>query len=362
MPGRTREQLIDLAGQATVRLTGGTDPVVTTLRQDASNRSYHRVAVARGTPSTLVVMELGDPRPEETTKGSTPVDLPFLDVQRYLAAGEILVPRVYHHDVAEGLVFLEDLGDVTLESVVAGAEPTRRMPLYRLAVEQLGRMQRYAAGHATGSVAFGRRFDGDLLRWELDHFREWLLEAQRGLVLGGAERSTLEGAFDRIASELAKLPTVFVHRDYQSRNLMIQYVNSDIVLRVIDFQDALVGPLPYDLVALLRDSYVALTTPEVDDLIDHYWERHGAHLASDLTAEAFRRAFHLQTVQRKLKDAGRFVFIERKKGNPSFLPFVSPSLRYVARALESLPDLVDLRALLRRLPEFDPPPSPTGDR
>jgi hypothetical protein len=245
---------------------------------------------------------------------------------------------------------------------VAGAEPARRLPLYRLAIDQLGRMQRYAAGHPTGSVALGRRFDGDLLRWELDHFREWLLEAQRGVILAGAERSALEGAFDRIAGELAMLPTVFVHRDYQSRNLMIQHDNFSMVLRVIDFQDALVGPLPYDLVALLRDSYVDLTTPEIDDLIDHYWERHGAHLVSDLTAAAFRRAFHLQTVQRKLKDAGRFVFIERRKGNPSFLPFVSPSLRYVALALASLPDLFDLRALLRRLPEFDPPPSPTGDR
>jgi N-acetylmuramate 1-kinase len=353
---RTREALIEVIVRAAIRLTGGHGPTVTTLRQDASNRSYHRVIVQGGAPRSLVVMELGDARPEEATGGTAPSELPFLNVQRYLEAGGLGVPRVFEHDRAHGLIYLEDLGDVTMESVVSRAEPSQRQPYYRAAVETLARFQEYS--RVPGSCeAFGRRFDYDLLRWELDHFREWLLEAQRGIVLAGSERLLLDAAFDVVARELAQAPALLVHRDFQSRNLMVQERTNTPVLRLIDFQDALVGPLPYDLVALLRDSYVDLELHEVDAAIDHYLSlRPAPH-----PPEVFRRLFDLQTVQRKLKDAGRFVFIERRKGNASFLPFIAPSLRYVREALERLPDLADLRALLgRRLEEFDPPPSPTG--
>ena len=118
-------------------------------------------------------------------------------------------------------------------------------------------------------------------------------------------------------------------------------------LRVIDFQDALLGPQVYDLVALLRDSYISLATPQVLDFVDEC-----ANLAG-LERRATRRLFHLQTVQRKLKDAGRFVFIDRKRGNPNFLPSIPLSLAYVRQALAELPEFGALADVLaRHLPEL----------
>jgi len=305
----------------------------------------------------MVVMELADSQPEEITKGPAPSELPFLNVQRYLRAGGIEVPGIWSHDPRHGLIYLEDLGDRTMESAVAGAGETHRRPYYEAAIEGLARLQEHATARPEGCVAFWRRFDRELLRWELDHFREWLLEAQRGAVLTGPDREALDRAFDAIADELAAAPTAFVHRDYQSRNLMVQGDWPDVRLRLIDFQDALTGPLPYDLVALLRDSYVELSRAEVGRFVERYLVRRRPPIAR----EAFWRLFHLQTVQRKLKDAGRFVFIERRKNNPSFLPFVAPSLRYARDALLELDDLASLRTLLtRHVAEFGPPPSPTG--
>ena len=116
----------------------------------------------------------------------------------------------------------------------------------------------------------------------------------------------------------------------------------DLVL--IDFQDALFGPYCYDLVALTRDSYIQLSTHQVQAIIDHYLSQR-----QDLKPDEFRAAFSWQTIQRKLKDAGRFVYIERVKKNPDFLRFIQPSLGYVRSALEQSPELGRLHSILAEL-------------
>jgi aminoglycoside/choline kinase family phosphotransferase len=287
----------------------------------------------------VLVMELGDDplKSEEASKAQVR-ELPFLDVQRYLHRAGVGVPEVYRYDAALGLVYLEDLGDDTFESKVAGADDDTRRIWYQRAIDELVRMQRYATAHPdTQCVAFHRAFDYDLLKWELDHFREYGLEAQ-GHHLTPADRDEVERHFVQIAERLASAPRIFVHRDYQSRNLMVQ----DTRLRVIDFQDALLGTNAYDLVGLLRDSYVALSTPLLDDLVDYHAEKAGHDRA------AFRALFDLQTVQRKLKDAGRFVFIDRVKKNPSFLVHIPNSLEYVRNAFSRVPELSSLQEILAR--------------
>src|SRR5262249_35834246 len=146
--------------------------------------------------------------------------------------------------------------------------------------------------------------------------------------------------FQQVARALAEQPRGFVHRDYQSRNLMVQ---DGPRLRLIDFQDALMGTQVYDLVALLRDSYVELEPDLLDELLDFYAER--ARLDD---RAAFRRLFDLQTTQRKLKDAGRFIFIDRVKKNPKFLISIPASLRYVRDALARQPELTALRSVLAK--------------
>lgn len=345
---RTQDELVQAVVPTALEITGGTAAEVKTMTGDASSRRYHRVTVAGGQPRSLVAMELPDDplKSEEASKAhSGPAELPFVNVHRYLSKGGLAVPAIYRDETAKGFLYLEDLGDVTLESVVLSAKPPVRREHYQIAIDDLIALQRYAAANPDPScIAFGRAFDYDLLLWELHHFKEWLLEADRGAKLTPAENDAVEAAFQRMARTLADQPRGFVHRDYQSRNLMVQGKT----LRVIDFQDALMGTHVYDLVALLRDSYVELEQELLDELLDFYAERAGI-----ADRAAFRRLFDLQTTQRKLKDSGRFIFIDRVKKNPKFLPSIPASLRYVRAALARQPELTALRGVLGKyVPEL----------
>jgi aminoglycoside/choline kinase family phosphotransferase len=161
----------------------------------------------------------------------------------------------------------------------------------------------------------------------------------------GAERAELDGYFKDIAKELAAAPRNFTHRDYQSRNIMVK--NGELI--VIDFQDALLGPRVYDLVALLNDSYQEFERAFVEERLAEYAE------AAKLPAKDRTKLVHefdLVTVQRKLKDAGRFVFIDKKKGNSAFLRFVVPTIKKVDAALARLAphdaEMKELREILQR--------------
>jgi len=292
----------------------------------------------------VMVMELGDNplKSEEAAKGAAPTELPFINIQRYLARAGASVPAIYRFDTDRGLLYLEDLGDVTFESRVLDAGDDVRGRYYRQAIDQLVALQRYAAAHPDPDcLAFSRGFDYELLKWELDHFREYGMEAQN-LAPTPAEREEIERVFRNIAEELAAEPRGFVHRDYQSRNLMVQDVGGAPQLRIIDFQDALLGTRAYDLVGLLRESYIALSPSLLDELVAHFVAR------SEIDGARFQRLFDLQVVQRKLKDAGRFVFIDRVKKNPSFLIHIPNSLDYVARSIRRIPELDTLREILSR--------------
>jgi aminoglycoside/choline kinase family phosphotransferase len=325
---------------------------VQTMAGDASTRRYHRVRIDGGRPASVVIMELPDEpmkSDEATAPGMGPPELPFLNVQRYLAAGDYPVPRVYRADMQRGLVALEDLGDRTFESMVKDAPGAERARYYRAAIAQIVALQRLGdRGSDPGCVAFSRRFDERLLRWELDHFREWYLEAERGVKLDEGEAQALGSAFDWLARELASAPTTLVHRDFQSRNLMV-VGEARPELRVIDFQDALLGTRAYDLVALLRDSYVVLTADEVESFVGEFVAQAGI-----ADAAGFRRLFLLQTLQRKLKDVGRFVFIDRVRKNPSFLRWIPSTIGYLRAAVGAAPgELSALREIFgRHLPEL----------
>jgi aminoglycoside/choline kinase family phosphotransferase len=292
-----------------------------------------------------------DAKPEEVTQGGPPAVDPFVDVQGYLERVGVRVPAIlgfYLDDPRGGLMVLEDLGDEMLETRLLAGDPAR--PLYERAVDQLARLRAHAEARPSGCVAFGRAFDHDLYLWELHHFREWLLEAWKGRALSPAEREVVDQEFEAIARALAAEPRGFTLRDYQSRNIMVL---PDAHQAIIDFQDALLGPRQYDLVALLRDSYVELPPDLVDDLLRRYLDRLAAEGGPRLEYAPFRAVFDLLTVQRKLKDAGRFVFIDRVKRNPGFLPSIPASLRYVRDALARRPDLDRLReVLVRHVPEL----------
>jgi aminoglycoside/choline kinase family phosphotransferase len=332
-----------------VRRAAGVDASALPVRRlagHASMRSYWRVGAP---PSSHVVMVLPpDARPEEVTKGGPPAVNPFVDVQRYLSTLGVRVPAIRAFLEQDGLMVLEDLGDEMLETRLLAGDP--QGPLYERAVDQLARLRARAEARPDGCVAFTRAFDVDLYRWELEHFVEWGLDAWKGARLSPAERALADREFDRIARALDAEPKGFTHRDYQSRNLMVLASGEQ---AVIDFQDALLGPRQYDLVALLRDSYVELDAPFVEAMLRRYLARLEAEGGPRLAYGPFRETFDLLTVQRKLKDAGRFVFIDRVKKNPGFLVSIPASLRYVRDALARRPDLAELAGVLaRHVPEL----------
>jgi N-acetylmuramate 1-kinase len=329
---------------ALVAGTGARASRVDAMPGGASTRMYFRVALEPGGTASAVGMFVPDgKKPEEIGKVDGGTRWPFLEVRDLLASRGVRVPEVLAEDVASGWVLLEDLGDDTLATVLE-RDPSAKPALYARAVRDLARAQRALERLPGGSVVASRAFDEDLLLWELDHFREWGLDA-RGKSLVPEDRAAWDAIARRIARRIAALPRGFTHRDYQSRNLMRK--GDDLVW--IDFQDALLGPRVYDLVALLNDSYQVFDRPFVEARLDDYAAE--ARLPPAARG-ALELEFDLVTVQRKLKDAGRFVYIDRVKKNPSFLPFVTPTLHKVAASvarLESVDaDVRELAPLLRR--------------
>jgi aminoglycoside/choline kinase family phosphotransferase len=347
----SNEELTALLRQAGI---AGRITAVDRLKGDASNRTYARVRLTSGSdPATVVLMELAEPeafkRSEEAVSGGdmAVTELPFLNVQRYLHGRGVAVPDIYAYDAAGGRLLLEDLGDCTMFDALDNASTERTESLYQRAITELIRLQTASPNpDRRQCVAFTRRFDRALFIWELDHFLEYGIEARQGLAVPSAPREAIRAAFARVADELAAAPAVFVHRDYHSRNLMLTGDR----LRVIDFQDALMGPRTYDLASLLRDSYVTLEHALVDRLIDYYLV---STPSPHPEASAFRRLFDLTGLQRNLKAAGRFIYIEKVKGRPTHLPYVTPTLRSARRVLDHYPDLTELRDLLAPyIPEF----------
>jgi hypothetical protein len=350
------EELVNKVSAALKQWSGRTvsDPSLELLHGDASARRYVRV---RGgfSDAPVVAMILAPEKArfsEEAMAAEAPDELPFVNVQRYLAGLGIRVPEILLVDEPRGVILLEDLGDLTVERQLKNVDAEGKSGLYQRAVDLLVDLQARTAGSTQGEcVAYTRAFEFDLLRWELDHFLEYLLGADRNVTLSGAEKEVVDRAFDQLAGDIAAWPRGFVHRDFQSRNLMLK--GDEMVL--IDFQDCLLGPRVYDLVALLRDSYVRLDSDLIDRLIERYLAGCRSAGLERPDKKGLMDQFHRMTLQRKLKDSGRFVFIDRVKKNPSFLPFIPHSLRYVAEAFDHLPDLAPCREVLARaVPELAP--------
>jgi aminoglycoside/choline kinase family phosphotransferase len=298
-------------------------------------------------------MELAEPeafkKSEEAVSASTVrVDeIPYVNILRHLARSDVAVPKLHYYDPKAGLLFLEDLGDQTLEKELKArtAEEIRRY--YRLAIDELLKIQGPAThDRNTNCIAFGRAFDMPLFMWEFDHFLEYGIEARTGASINPGDRETIRGEFLKISETLAREPRVLTHRDYHSRNLMVHGER----IWLLDFQDALMGPCVYDLASLLRDSYAVLPEPVVDDLINYFLDRRSEWNNKGLQRPErapFRKLFDLMSLQRNLKAAGRFVYIDIVKKRPHLLPYIPQTLGYVWRNLNRYEELKKLRDVLQ---------------
>jgi aminoglycoside/choline kinase family phosphotransferase len=304
---------------------------VVALTGDASDRKYFRILPADG-PSLVVALHTG------------PIDfatLPFANVGRLLREIPLPVPEILGHSDALGIVAQQDLGDVTLQAHLGAATPAEHAALYRQAVALIELLQRRGSElESDGYIPYRSAFDVEKLTWELEFFAKHFIEGYRAITLPTADRQALSAEWATIVDELAAEPRVLCHRDYHSRNLML----SDASLYIIDFQDARMGPDTYDLVSLLRDSYVDITARDLDELIAYFLALKG-HAEPD-QMEEFRRRFDLMALQRNLKALGTFGYQTITRRNPVYIQYMPRTLRYVRTNLEAYPRFARLRELL----------------
>jgi N-acetylmuramate 1-kinase len=304
------------------------DARVVPLTGDASDRRYFRVLL-HDEPSQVLAVHPGAIDFEA---------LPFVNVARLMAAMPVPVPRILGHDDELGIVALQDLGDVTLQAHLGAASTGEHDALYREAVALIATLQKRGDELTSDRyLPYGIAFDVEKLTWELQFFLKHFLEGYRGAQLTPAAREALTRECADVARELASEPRVLCHRDYHSRNLMLH----DGSLFIIDFQDARMGPDTYDLVSLLRDSYVDFTEAQVEQLIAYFLALKGIDQAAE-----FRRRFDLMAVQRNLKALGTFGFQTLSRSNTVYIQYIPRTLTYVRANLERYPRFGRLRELL----------------
>ena len=297
---------------------------VVPLTGDASDRRYLRVLL-RDAPSQVLAVY---PQAFDVEQ------LPFANVARLMAAMPVPVPAILGHSNALGILALQDLGDVTLQAHLGATTRAEHAALYRQAVTLIARMQQRGRDLASEQyLPYGIAFDVEKLTWELQFFVKHFLEAYRGATIAPLEREALSAELLHIAEELAAEPRVLCHRDYHSRNLMLH----DGQLYIIDFQDARMGPDTYDLVSLLRDSYMDFSEREVDELIAFFLALRGVgadRRGGDMQEGQFRRRFDLMALQRNLKALGTFGFQTTTRGNPVYIQYIPRTLAYVRSNME----------------------------
>ena len=307
-------------------------PRVVPLTGDASDRRYYRVLLSDGASIVLSLYA----SPFEFEK------LSFVNVARLLQQMPVPIPTVLGHADDIGVLALEDLGDVTLQAHLGAASQAEHAGHYRQAVALIATLQKRGEELQSAEyLPYGVAFDVEKLTWEMDFFIKHFIEAYRGVLIPPQVRSDLRGEFAVMIAQLASEPRVLCHRDYHSRNLMLHEDR----LYIIDFQDARLGPNTYDLVSLLRDSYVDLPEQTVADLIAYFLALRG----ETGTEPEFRARFDLMAVQRNLKALGTFGYQTTARRNPVYIQYIPRTLRYVRDNFDQLPQFGRLHEILAGL-------------
>jgi len=293
---------------------------------DASFRRYFRV---QSGPQTYIVMDA--PPPQEDC-------VPFVEVAAFLRKMGVNGPEILAADVHRGFLLLSDLGQRPYLDELKARRPAAGR-LYRDAINTLITIQRE-----------GKRFqdklpkyDESLLRRELSLFHDWLCERRLGLSFSDDDERQWEKCCDVLVSSALAQPAVFVHRDYHSRNLMLTVENNP---GILDFQDAVLGPLTYDLVSLLRDCYIRWPRDQVRTWALGFYEALDDGIRGDIDSEMFLRYFDLMGVQRHLKAAGIFARLLYRDGKPGYMGDVPFALQYVVAVSQRYPEIGFLAELI----------------
>jgi len=294
--------------------------------EDASFRRYWRLSFADG--RSFVAM---DAPPEKEDCG------PFLRVASVFAAAGVHVPRIHAQDLDAGFLLLEDLGNTTYLDFFRGHDA--KAP-YAAATEALIRIQ---LASRPGVLP---EYDRALLERELRLFPDWYLGRELGREPTPEEGRTLQGVFELLLANNLAQPRVFVHRDYHSRNLMV----CEPMPGILDFQDAVYGPVSYDLVSLFRDAYVAWDEAQVLDWVARYWEKaRAAGLPVRQDFAEFYRDFEWMGAQRQIKVVGIFARLCHRDGKERYLADIPRVLGYLHATCRRYRELAPLARLLDTL-------------
>lgn len=335
-------RLAQLCDFAAARL-GHRDFTCEPASADASFRRYFRIAPVEPAFGEATLIAMDAPPPHEDCR-------PYIKVAALLGGAGVHAPRVLADDVDNGFLLLTDLGDTTYLAALDAANASR---LYLDAIDTLIRWQQSSKPDVLPP------YDEALLRKELELFPEWYVARHLQHTLTADQRATLDDAFTLIvASNLAET-RVFVHRDYHSRNLMATSPNPG----VLDFQDAVHGPLSYDLVSLLRDAYIAWDEAQELDWAVRYWQRaRKAGLPVPQDFFGFWRDFEWMGVQRQLKVLGIFARLCHRDGKSGYVADMPRVWRYLRRSCGRYDELAPLGALLDSMSGLRARPSPSSFR
>ena len=310
---------------------------------DASFRRYFRIRPQEGSTlpalpalptldaspaASLIVMD-ASPDKEDCR--------PFVQVAGLLAEAGVNVPSVFARDLAQGFLLLSDLGDTTYLSALSTQPALRADALYRDAIAALVAIQ------LKSRPGVLPEYDRVLLERELMLFPDWYIGKQLGTTLTAAQSLSLRSVFELILANNLAQPQVFVHRDYHSRNLMLSTPNPGI----LDFQDAVYGPISYDLVSLLRDAYISWEEQQVLDWCIRYWETaRAAGLPVRADFADFYRDFEWMGAQRQLKVLGIFARLCHRDGKDAYLKDQPLVMSYLLKTCQRYRELAPLARLL----------------
>jgi hypothetical protein len=301
-----------------------------TLAPASADASFRRYFRATFNDRTLIVMD-APPKQEDCT--------PFLHVAEVFGAAGVHVPKVLAQDLAQGFLLLSDLENTTYLQAL-NADATSAVYLYRDAIDALIKIQLASRPGVLPD------YDEALLLREMNLFPDWYIAQHLQVALTPEQSAVLNSAFARILQNNLAQPRVFVHRDYHSRNLMVTTPNPGI----IDFQDAVYGPVTYDLVSLFKDAYIRWDEAHILDWTVRYWEKAkaaGLPVAADFAD--FYRDFEWMGVQRHIKVLGIFARLCHRDGKQGYLNDMPLVMDYLRKACERYRELHPLLLLLDQL-------------
>ena len=294
--------------------------------EDASFRRYWRATLSDG--RTFVAMD-APPEREDCR--------PYVHVARLLREAGLNAPQVHAQDLAQGFLLLSDLGTTSYLSALSEQSAAR------LFGDATGALVRWQLATRAGELP---AYDETLLRCEMNLFPEWYVGRHLGISLSSAQKHALEGVFALLVKSALAQPAVYVHRDFMPRNLMVCEPNPG----VLDFKDAVIGPLTYDIASLLRDAFVSWDEERVLDWCVRYWEKaRAAGLPVDPDFAEFWRAFEWMGLQRHLKVLGIFARLGYRDRKPGYLEDTPRFLRYARPVAERYAELAPLARLLDEL-------------